>query len=394
MPIICSFRVVQWRLLVCSPCVRSRRVCERYTKINNKQEDEIKQHIVINVRTNTSTINNGNLIFYLVYNRNMSVQSVIEFQAVLKLHASAVVYMLKSDRPDVLIYAMKALCMMSQVELANHIGHVVHILTLDTKPGDQGKELIKVRITALETLQKLKLVDLANHIVVLVRALSYPQVGILAMQLLSRIAPTDLKTHAVEMVQEGAIRPIKEMLDDSVQFTAVRMMPAILTLHMIASVNEADSIGATPGTMRLHDIIPTLITLLHDSDLSTRDEFTCSFLIVVIQTLVHLAARSAYHCASMLSEDVLRIVTDIICGSSLEPDRIREAAVLLLHTLSSDFDARWNIIHAIDDTGNTTIDHLLYVLHSEYSGDRLKELVTGCMMNLGYEPWMVDSSLT
>ena len=305
----------------------------------------------------------------------MSLQSVIEFQAVLKLHASAVVDMLKSDRPEVLIYAMKALCMMSQVELVNHIGHVVHILTLD----DHGKDLIKVRITALETLQKLKLVDLANHTVVLVRALSYPQVGRLAMQILSRIAPTDLKTHAVEMVQEGVVRPIAEMLG-SFQFDAVRMMPAILMLNVIVSVN--DSMDVTPTTasaMALHDIIPILVELL---DWSSSNEFKCE----VIRSLTHLAAHSATNCARMVNVDALRPVMDIISGASHEPIRTREVAVLLLHTLSSDIDTRWEIIHTIDDTGNTPVGYLEYILRNVYDEYQLKELVIGCLMNLGWEP--------
>ena len=111
--------------------------------------------------------------------------------AVLQVHAGAVVDMLKSDRPGVLVSAMEALCMMPQVELEKHVDHVVHLLTLDD---------IDVRYMALLTLQKLKPADLVTHIVVLVRALQYPYVRSLAMTMLSHIAPTDMKTHAVEII--------------------------------------------------------------------------------------------------------------------------------------------------------------------------------------------------
>ena len=251
--------------------------------------------------------------------------------AVLQVHAGAVVDMLKSDRPGVLVSAMEALCIMPQVELEKHVDHVVHLLTLDGSVVSDLSGLDNVRYVALRTLQKIKPADLAKYIVVFVRALDYPYQTIrgLVMKMLIHIAPTDVKTHAVVMVQEGAIRPIAEDLDSEIDDE--NRMLAISSLNMIASVNASmDVIPTTASAMALNDIIPILVPFLYHRGVS---EFTWE----VIQTLVHLAAHSATNCARMVSEGVIPPVIDTIRGD--EPSRVKEAAVLLLHTLSLDMDA-------------------------------------------------------
>ena len=229
-----------------------------------------------------------------------------------------------------------------------------------------------VRLTALRIMRSMKSVDLAKSTATLVCMLHHSSINN-ALVALSYIAPSDLKTHAVEIVQGGAIAPLISLLE----LDESRAMICISILHVVASVKE--SYDATPNItcsthwapLRLIDACSLIVVRL-------RDRHNKKFTLLVTQTLTLIAAHSAKNSLYIIECRVFPHLLDMIYG--YEPNDVEEAAVMLLHALSVHIDTRIRL--KIIEAG--AIASLVKFLDTVRE-DRIKDVVTDCLTNLGWQ---------